>query len=138
VPNLDSTRDVVYFLADRWYAVKDTLEITAGIDDMSLHVVGGVVLQVSIAALFRVSLTSILPWLVVLNVQVLNEAADLYWSGLKGDQSLLASTIDTVATILLPTVVLLLARRRPDALKRFGVLPSDQEEVARAERDLRR
>ena len=131
MPHLDSTRDVVYYLADRWFTLKTALEVDGGINDTLLHVGGGLLLQLCIATLFRLPLASMLPWLVVFGVEVTNEVSDLYWSGLKGDDNLLASTLDTLATMLLPTVVLLVARARPETVKPLpAATPSDEDEIA--------
>ena len=97
-----------------WYQVKLLLEHATGISMDALHVLVGVLLQLLFAALFRLPLRSWRPWLFVLALLLLNEAGDLwverwpepamqYGEGLK----------DALLTMLLPTLLTLLARNQP-------------------------
>ena len=83
----------------------------------SLHVIVGVVLQLFVASLTRRGLADWRPWSVVLALEVANEINDLwverwpdpgqqYGEGMK----------DLLLTMLLPTVLLLVARYRPRVL----------------------
>ena len=136
MPNLDSPRDVIYVLADIWFSLKTALEVGWGTSDATLHVVGGLALQIACAFLLRLSVSSMWPWILVLLVQLVNEAADLHWGGISGDGSLGASTIDTALTMLLPTALLLFARARRNASKgeldgAAGHCPTDQRMIQR-------
>lgn len=135
MPALDSTRDFVYWLADLWFGLKNLFEARLGLDDAALHLVAGPILYLSIVAPLRLRLASIAAWLVVLSVQLANEASDLYWSALKGDHGVAASTLDTAATMVIPTILLLSVRSRPGLWARLrasrSAEPSDQDEIAR-------
>jgi hypothetical protein len=111
MPNLDSPRDVIFVLADRWFTLKTELEINLGAPDLLLHVGGGLFLQLVMAVLLRCKLSCVWPWITVFATQLLNEAADLYWGGMHGEGSLAASSLDTAYTMLLPTALLFFCRR---------------------------
>jgi hypothetical protein len=85
----------------------------------ALHVVGGVVLQLGFAVLLRTSLAHWRPWLFVLALELVNEANDLLveqWPdpGMQWGEG----ARDLVLTMLLPTVLLMVARLRPELLAR--------------------
>ena len=97
-----------------WYEVKLLIEHATGVSMDALHVLAGVLLQLSFAALTRLPLKAWRPWLFLLALALLNEAGDLwverwpepamqYGEGLK----------DIALTMLLPTVLMLGARFRP-------------------------
>jgi hypothetical protein len=83
----------------------------------ALHVLAGVALQLGFAALLRTSLSHWGPWLFVLALEVANEVSDLVveqWPdpGMQWGES----ARDVVLTMLLPSILLLVARRRPALL----------------------
>jgi hypothetical protein len=97
-----------------WYHVKLLIEHASGISMDALHILLGVALQMLFARATRVPLTNWHPWLLVLTLLLLNEISDLwveqwperamqYGEGLK----------DIVLTMLLPTLLLVVARKRP-------------------------
>ena len=83
----------------------------------SLHVVVGLLLQLTVAGVFRSTLKSWRPWLAVLALELANEANDLLverWPdpGRQWGEG----AKDVLLTMLLPTVLLLVARRLPQLL----------------------
>lgn len=101
-----------------WYQIKLFAEHSTGFSMDALHVIAGVVLQLAAAAIFRSSLARPLPLLVVLALELLNEAYDLrvekwplpgmqYGEGAK----------DIVMTMLLPLLLFLVARRHPKLIR---------------------
>jgi hypothetical protein len=107
---------------DEYYQVKLFIEQLLGVEMDTLHVLIGVVLQFLAAAVLRMPVSRIWPWLVVLLLELANEALDLamerwpdpgqqYGEGAK----------DLLLTMALPTLILLLARYCP----RLFVAPRD-------------
>lgn len=102
-----------------WYALKLLAEHATGWPMDTLHVIGGVIAQVLVAAILRTSLADRRPWLAVLLLELANEAYDLWverWPSLA--MQLGEGLRDLVGTLLLPTLLLLIARRRPRLLAR--------------------
>lgn len=100
-----------------WYQWKLLLEHGTGASMDSLHVILGVILQLGIAALMRLPVSRLYPWLAVLGIELANELNDLrvevwpdpgmqYGEGLK----------DIVLTMFLPTIILIASRRMPHLL----------------------
>ena len=101
-----------------WFDLKMLLERSLAFDSDALHVGAGVVVQLLAAALLRSTVSSKKPWLVVLALELANEAVDLWvekwpdpamqWGeGLK----------DVLLTLALPTLLLVVARKWPRLLK---------------------
>jgi len=111
MPNLDSTRDVLYALSDLWFRLKNLLEVNFGIHDAVLHFAAGVILQFVFVLLLGLRLSSVRPWMAVCVIQCLNEASDLYWSGLK-EGPISESVLDTALTLFFPSVLLIIAKSR--------------------------
>lgn len=100
-----------------WHKLKVMLAQATGWPMDTLHVIGGVLLQLLVARLLRRSLANAWPWLAVLFLQLGNEAYDLWlerWPSLA--IQLGESLRDVIGTMLLPTVLLLVARSRPRLL----------------------
>ena len=97
-----------------WYGVKEWLEYWTGLDMDSLHVHAGVLGQLAAALLLRRSVRSVVPWLLVLAAALANEAYDFQYE-IWPDRSaqLDAGVRDVWNTMLLPTVLLVLARFCP-------------------------
>lgn len=85
----------------------------------SLHVMVGVVLQLCGAALCGRGLADARPWLLVLGLELANEANDLWverWPN--PGQQYGEGFKDILETMILPTLLLLVARRWPRLLAR--------------------
>jgi len=87
----------------------------------SLHVLAGVLLQLGAAAILRTDVADRRPWLLVLVLELANEANDLLveqWPnpGMQWGEG----AKDVLLTMLLPTLILLVARYRPRLLVRPG------------------
>ena len=83
----------------------------------TLHVMGGVIIQLLAAAVMRRSLRQAGPWLVVLVLELANEAYDLWierWPSL--GMQLGEGLRDLLGTMLLPTLLWWVARYRPRLL----------------------
>ncbi len=103
--------------ADNWYQVKLFLERASGFSMDSLHVIAGVVALLAIAFLFRISVARPWPLLSVLALELINEASDFraeIWPqpGMQFGES----AKDVILTMLLPTLIFLVARYRPKLL----------------------
>ena len=100
-----------------WYQLKLFAEHSTCVSMDALHVVLGVVLQLLFALLFRSSLARPLPLVAVLLLELVNEANDLRietWpnAGMQFGEGVK----DVVLTMFLPTLIFLVARRRPKLL----------------------
>ena len=102
-----------------WYDAKLLLEHASGVSMDALHILVGVAAQLIFAIIFRTPLASWRPWLFVLTLLLFNEFSDLwveqwpqpamqYGEGLK----------DTGLTMILPTLIMVLARWRPEVFYR--------------------
>lgn len=99
-----------------WYGFKEWLEATSGLDMDALHVHAGILLQLLAALLLRRSLRSPWPWLVVLAATLANEAYDLHfetWPDPDRARQWLEGLKDVVNTMLIPSLLLVLARCAP-------------------------
>jgi hypothetical protein len=97
-----------------WHQLKEWLSGASGLDMDSLHVHAGVLCQIGLAVLLRRRLSSVLPWLAVAAVVLANEAYDFSYEEWPNRwQQLGESVRDVWNTLLLPSVILLLARYRP-------------------------
>ncbi len=101
-----------------WMGLKD-LAADLTITKDALHIYLAFIIQLSAAAIFRRSLASGLPWLVVLLFELVNEGLDM-WLGeelqLKPWQ-LEGAAHDLINTMILPTALLLLCRYAPGLFK---------------------
>jgi len=100
-----------------WIEFKDYLSQISDLDQDALHVYAAVLIQLAAAALFRRSLASILPWLTVWAVLIVNEALDLWLPDEGIGQWQVAGGIqDSWNTMALPTMLWLLAHYAPGLL----------------------
>lgn len=100
-----------------WYGWKQFAAHATGWPMDSLHVLAGVPLQLLGCWLLRCSVSDRRPWLIVLVLEVANEAYDLWierWPSLL--VQLGEGARDLLGTMILPTLLLLIARRRPQLL----------------------
>jgi hypothetical protein len=102
-----------------WYHFKEWLEASSGLDMDALHVHAGLLIQLLAAWTARRSLRSPIPWLVVLVAVTANEFYDLGidpWPEAERHSQWAESTKDMINTMVIPTVLLLLARCAPALL----------------------
>lgn len=102
-----------------WLELKTAFEHSIGFSHDAVHVLAGVVLQIGIAAALRSSVSRPLPYLVVLALELLNEANDLRvetWpeTGMQIGEGLK----DIILTMALPSLLLILTRKRPGLFRR--------------------
>ena len=100
-----------------WYQLKLFAEHSTGISMDALHVILGIVLQLLVALLFKSSLARPMPLLAVLALELVNEANDFrveIWPdpGIQIGEAVK----DVVLTMFIPTLIFLVARRRPKLL----------------------
>ena len=106
-----------------WFQFKQMLSIASGLNMDALHVHAGVICQILAALLMRRRLSSPWPWLAVLALVAANEYYDYRYETWpdRGEQRA-ESVRDAWNTLLLPTLILLLARYVPQ-LFRSGSAP---------------
>ncbi len=115
-----------------WTEAKVFLEESVAVSTESLHVVAGVLIQLLAAALLRKPVSSASPWLVVLAIASVNEFMDLsieQWP--RPAMQFGEGVNDLLVTMLLPTVLLITARKTP---RIYGPAPraADTENSAEA------
>jgi hypothetical protein len=111
---IENTVEVLAKLGADVFTAKMTVERSVAFSDDALHILAGVVLQLGFAFVFRTSLRSWGPWLFVLGLELINEVNDLHmsaWANFWGE-----SAKDLLLTMLLPTLLLVVARTRPHLL----------------------
>lgn len=92
--------------------LKDIVRLS-GLPDPVLHILLGLGIYLAAAALLRLPLRSWIPWLIVLAAQLINEAADILRDLLRGyNLPLRGGLLDTVVTMFLPSLIVLVARFR--------------------------
>lgn len=102
-----------------WTIAKDMASHASALSRDALHVHAGVLGQLILAALLGRSLASPWPWLAVLAAALANEWWDLrYEIWTTRDDQYAASLHDMLNTMLLPTLLLLIARFAPGLLAR--------------------
>jgi hypothetical protein len=92
-------------------AVKEIIRQTTGLPDPVLHALIGLGVYGLSVAVLRQSLRSWVPWLIVLGLQLINEAADIVHDWLAySDIEVRGTFWDTVITMCLPTMLVVCAR----------------------------
>lgn len=100
-----------------WHEAKELIRSASAWPMSTLHVIGGVIVQLLAAAVMKSSLARPGPWLAVLILELANEAYDLWverWPSLS--MQLGEGLLDLAATMILPTILWRVARRRPRLL----------------------
>jgi hypothetical protein len=101
-------------LALDWYQVKLFAQHATGMSMDSLHVIVGTALLFAVALLLRTSVARPLPLIIVLLVEIANEASDFraeIWPQLAMQAGEAAK--DVILTMVVPVLIFLLARHRP-------------------------
>jgi hypothetical protein len=97
-----------------WHLIKQWLSGASGLDMDSLHVHIGVLAQIAAAVVLRRKLSSVWPWLAVAAAVLANEVYDFrYEKWPTREAQFREGVTDVWNTLLLPTVLLLLARFTP-------------------------
>ena len=115
------------WLSQHWNSVKTFIEHAFGFSHDALHVEIGVFLQILFALAMRRPLGSLLPWAAIFLLETANESSDLTierWPDFAMQFG--ESAKDLTLTMLLPTVLLGLARYQPQ-LFRPKALPKTSE-----------
>lgn len=102
-----------------WMGLKG-LAADVSVEKDALHIYAAFAVQVGAAALFRTSLARWLPWFAVLLVELANEGMDM-WFGEEAhirQWQLDGARHDIINTMILPTLLLLLARYAPGLFRR--------------------
>jgi hypothetical protein len=102
-----------------WFHFKEWLEAVTRLDMDALHVHAGLLLQLLAAWTFRRSLRSPIPWLIVLGAETVNEIYDLsidVWPEAVRLSQWGESVKDMINTMIVPTLLMLLARHAPGLL----------------------
>ena len=108
-----------------WFDAKTFFEHSLAFSHDALHSFVGVVVQLAVAAVLRCSVARWKPWLVVLVLELANEASDLYgevWP--TRSQQWGESAKDLLLTIFLPTLLLAISRPAPRLLVRGAEPPT--------------
>src|SRR3982751_1006800 len=105
-----------------WYEIKIFIEHASIISSDALHVLVGVGVWLIVALVSRRSVATWLPWLALFAAIAFNELVDL-WVEQWPDKAMQygEGAKDVVLTMILPTVLLLAVRLRPQL---FGASPS--------------
>ncbi len=94
-----------------WGSLKDLLVELAGVSKDALHVHIGLIVFFASTFFLRRSAASLLPWLIVLGLELVNEVLDLYvWRGEPGVAQWGESLRDLFNTMLWPTILMSAAR----------------------------
>lgn len=97
-----------------WLTLKSQLVEVTRLDKDALHIYAALLLQLGAAVLSRRTLAHWLPWIVVLAAELANEWYDVnaeIWP--ERDLQFARAAHDVVNTMLLPTLLMVLARVRP-------------------------
>lgn len=97
-----------------WYQIKLLIEHASGISMDALHILVGFILFLLAARLLKTGVASPRPWLVLLLLELLNEAYDLHVEIWPNFGTQLGEGIkDILLTMILPTLVALLSYWQP-------------------------
>ena len=111
-----------------WYHFKLALTASTGVSQDALHIFAGVIFQILLAAVLRVRLSHLMPWLAVLGLELANEYSDLHLE-LWPDRAVqyCESVKDLLVTMAVPTLLLVLVRFAPGLFaargREFGSAP---------------
>jgi hypothetical protein len=118
---VDQAIDLLGQLSAEIFAAKTAIEHSTSFSNDALHVIAGLLLQLLAALVLRSSLRSVGPWLMVLGLALANELNDLHVQGWPDRPAHWGeSGMDIILILLLPTVLLIVARMRPNLLIRRG------------------
>ena len=117
-PFLEQIRHVVSGGMMSWYETKMFIEHASVVSSDALHVVVGVLVWMLVAVLWRKPLTARGPLAILIGLIIFNEMVDL-WAEQWPDKAMQLgeSAKDVVLTLLLPVVLMLAVRLRPELFR---------------------
>jgi hypothetical protein len=121
-----------YLLA--WNDMKSILTAWLAFDRGALHALAGLGLMLFCALVTRRPVSSFIPWLLVLLLEIANETASGYADGVLEDWEIVGSRQDLVTVMIAPTVLLLAARLMPSLFVRRTGVRVPQEVMPEEER----
>ena len=101
-----------------WEAIKAAVAAWTGLERDALHIYAAIIIQIGSAALIRRTLASPWPWLVVLAFALANEWLDMNRDNLVERWEEQAALHDLWNSMLLPTLLLLVARFAPGLMRK--------------------
>ena len=102
-------------------AIKDVIRHATHLPDPVLHVMIGLVVFVLVALVLRRGFASWWPFLVVAGLQAINEINDAVGDVLRfGDVDVRGTVADTVLTLVIPALIVLVARARRRHVRAAG------------------
>lgn len=109
-----------------WMGMKD-LAAELGVQKDALHIYAAVTIQIVVAGVLRKPLSSLIPWLAVLALEIVNEWLDVRYSGEPHLEQwqIDGARHDLVNTMILPTALLLLCRYVPALFVRVPAPAAD-------------
>ena len=127
----NSLTDLLLKTASGVADTKELLEAWSQISPETWHVLIGVLIQLAVAALVRRGIGSFIPWGVVLALELANEINDIffrYWE--VRPYAVAENAMDAVLTMILPTLLFILARAKPRifGLTRSAATNSDEDQ----------
>lgn len=97
-----------------WYQFKVALSTAVGVSQDALHIFTGVGIQILVALVFRLRLSSLIPWAVVLGLELANEYSDLHIDSWPDRAVQYGESLkDLAVTMAIPTLLMLLVRFVP-------------------------
>jgi len=114
----------------QWVLFKDWLAAFTGLSEDALHIYAALAVQFAAAFLFRRRIGDVLPLAIVALVLLVNEYLDITLPGHPIEQWQVDGGVrDLWNTMLLPTLLFLLARAAPDFFGRTGRLSKAQPQA---------
>jgi len=102
----------------QWIAIKSEIVTLLSLGRDALHVYAGVGVQIVAAIILRRPIAHFAPWVVVLIVEMLNEAITGFADGLFEQWEIDGAIHDLCNVMALPTALMLLARLAPGLFSR--------------------
>ena len=99
-----------------WILLKESIALWLGIDRGALSVLASLGLCLLIAGVSRRPIATGLPWLIVLLIELANEAATGFADGLFSSVELLHAGRDLLVFMAVPTALVLLGRFSPQTI----------------------
>ena len=116
---IDQAADMLEHIGVQTFAAKTVIEQALGFSNDALYVIAGVLLYLIAAFVLRSSLRSFRPWLLLLGLGLANELNDMLVRGWPNRPAQLGeSGKDLLLLLLLPSILMIVARTKPNLLAR--------------------